>query len=234
MRSKLGSSFKLAGDIDLNVSPYNTGEGWMPIGAFDLFGDTAATSFTGTFDRAGFVISNLYMNRTKSISALFAQIQGAAELTDVRLVNGNVTGDTYIGALVAVQKQGTIRGVHAAGVLRSIRADDTNSLGRLVGSQWSGLIAESSFVGLIDGSGYYVGGLVGYRDGGTISGSYSSAEVRGAACVGGLVGYSEGGALSDSYATGEVDATPDNGGLIGIMKRSRGLQETKVSGRPFI
>ncbi|MFB9279073.1 S-layer homology domain-containing protein [Cohnella cellulosilytica] len=215
VRSKLDSSFKLAGDIDLDVFPYNAGEGWMPIGAFDLFGDTAATSFTGTFDGAGFAVSNLYMNRTKSISALFAQIQGSAELKNVRLENVDITGDTYVGALVAIQRQGTIRGVHATGAVRAARADDTNSAGGLVGSQWAGLIADSSFAGEVVGSGYYVGGLVGYRDGGTISGSYSTAETSGAAAVGGLVGYGEGGTLIDSYATGSVHGAMYSGGLVG-------------------
>ena len=53
------------------------------------------------------------------------------------------------------------------------------------------------------GGSKYVGGLVGFNNGGTISNSYATGGVSGESNVGGLVGYST-GAVTNSYATGSV------------------------------
>jgi hypothetical protein len=48
--------FKLVENIDLGISPYNTGDGWEPIGRGEY------RSFEGSFDGNGYVIENLYIN----------------------------------------------------------------------------------------------------------------------------------------------------------------------------
>jgi filamentous hemagglutinin family protein len=74
-------------------------------------------------------------------------------------------------------------------------------------------------VGLINAdisSNNYVGGLIGYNNGGTISNSYATGEVQGNDNVGGLVGVNSGGSIENSYATGLVTGSGDNvGGLAG-------------------
>jgi len=66
------------------------------------------------------------------------------------------------------------------------------------------------------GSYSYVGGLVGYNYGGTISNSYATGNVEGTAPVGGLVGQNYYNAtISNSYATGNVKGTGNVGGLVG-------------------
>ena len=60
-----------------------------------------------------------------------------------------------------------------------------------------------------------VGGLVGYNNNGTVTGSYATGSVTGDERVGGLVGLSF-GPVTDSYATGSVTGDDNNvGGLVG-------------------
>ena len=99
----------------------------------------------------------------------------------------------------------------------------------------------------VNGTGTYVAGLVGYKDGGSISGSYvtgtvtgnsgvgglvaanggglftcySSASVHGSSYVGGLAGYSGGGGVvSKSGGTGSVTGGSRVGGLVGSNEGS--------------
>ena len=60
----------------------------------------------------------------------------------------------------------------------------------------------------------FVGGLVGYSSGSTITASYVTGSVTGTAGVGGLVGSND-GAISASYSTAAVTGNSDVGGLVG-------------------
>ncbi|MDD3766661.1 MAG: GLUG motif-containing protein, partial [Eubacteriales bacterium] len=65
--------------------------------------------------------------------------------------------------------------------------------------------------------GGYVGGLLGYQNGGLVTLSYVTGTVNGASYVGGLLGYQNGGTLSRSYSVGSVSATSYAGGLVGFQ-----------------
>ncbi len=90
-------------------------------------------------------------------------------------------------------------------------------VGGLVGYKQGGSIASSYVTGQVRGNGDYdVGGLVGWHRGGTISGSSSTIVVVGSRRnVGGLVGDNDGGTITDSYARGSVDGVEKVGGLVG-------------------
>ena len=68
-----------------------------------------------------------------------------------------------------------------------------------------------------------VGGLVGFQNGGSITGSYATGNADGGAgdddSVGGLVAFQNGGSITGSYATGNADGGDGNsdrvGGLVG-------------------
>jgi type II secretion system protein G len=62
---------------------------------------------------------------------------------------------------------------------------------------------------------WYVGGLVGRNDGGTLTNCYATGEVTGRNYTGGLVGWNSGGTLTNCYATGKVTGYYDIGGLVG-------------------
>ena len=69
----------------------------------------------------------------------------------------------------------------------------------------------------------FVGALVGWNYGGTVSNSYSTGSVTGNFCVGGLVGMSWPGTVSNSYSTASVSGNIKVGGLVGD---SRGTMST--------
>jgi len=55
VRNYLSSHFIQTADIDLDVSPYNEGNGWEPIG-------TSANQFSGSYNGQQYKISNLFIN----------------------------------------------------------------------------------------------------------------------------------------------------------------------------
>jgi uncharacterized repeat protein (TIGR02543 family) len=67
----------------------------------------------------------------------------------------------------------------------------------------------------INGSGAFLGILVGYNWGSTISDCSASGEVTGRNALGGLVGDNWEGTISNCYATGEVTGMNGLGGLVG-------------------
>jgi len=69
----------------------------------------------------------------------------------------------------------------------------------------------------INGTGEYIGGLVGYNSwGASIAASYARGPVSGARFVGGLVGFNHYfGSIVSSYSTGVVNGSSEVGGLVG-------------------
>ncbi|WP_244558035.1 MBG domain-containing protein [Rhizobium hainanense] len=117
--------------------------------------------------------------------------------------------------------------------LVNVSVANTNPFGRyvggLVGYQSGNTISNAYVTGSVSG-GSNAGGLVGYLNGGTINSAYSSAAVSGTANVGGLAGFVNGGAVNNAYATGAVVDTGNSaGGLIGgTDSSSRGVSITNV------
>ena len=161
---------------------------------------------------------------------------------------GKNSRDRWVaGGLVGQNDGGTITGSHASGAVTG-----GNQVGGLVGKN-RGSVTSSHAIGDVTGTDTsvgYVGGLVGWHLGGTISGSHTENKVVGAARgVGGLVGVSESnarivnshvsrrsrvsgknqvgglvgenkGSISDSYAQAPVTGDSQTGGLVGENKGS--------------
>ena len=116
-----------------------------------------------------------------------------------------------VGGLVGLNKGGMIRGSSATGDVTST----SSTIGGLVGRN-EGTITESTASGAVTGIDY-VGGLVGYDSGVSISASRASGNVIGSnEGVGGLVGQLD-GTIRTSYATGAVTGTVKVGGLVGRL-----------------
>ncbi len=203
-------NYALGGNIDATAtSAWNAGAGFVPVG------DTT-TPFTGAFEGLGHTITNLTINRpAATYVGLFGYTIGA-NIRNVGLIGGSVTGGggTYAGGLVGYNV-GTIINSYATGTVNG-----ANYVGGLAGYNWSGgTISNSYSTGNVSGTGGRVGGLVGYNNGGAISNSYSTGTVTGTADVGGLVGDNS-GAISNSYSTGNVTGSVSGnmlylGGLVG-------------------
>ncbi len=211
VRNYLDKYFILVADIDLNVAPYNTGDGWEPIG-------TGSNPFTGSFDGNGYTIRNLYINRPSSYPAgLFGRISG--NIRRVGIEGGSVTGLYYVGALVGYNAGGTISDSYST---VSVYAQ-SEVVGGLVGYNYGGTITNSYASGNVTAaaSAYYIGGLVGVNTGtitskGTITNCYSTGNVTSTGdYVGGLVGHNYRGDITTSYATGIVEGKQRVAGLVG-------------------
>ncbi|MFC1794229.1 GLUG motif-containing protein, partial [Planctomycetota bacterium] len=86
-------------------------------------------------------------------------------------------------------------------------------VGGLVGYNYKGGITTSFSTGTVTGEDF-VGGLVGNSDLGSIASSYSATTVNGDDYVGGLVGDNSAN-IATSYSTGIVSGDDDVGGLVG-------------------
>ncbi len=56
VRNFLDAHYILKNDLDFNIVPYNSGEGWVPIGTYHI-------QFKGSLDGNGKVIKNLFIDK---------------------------------------------------------------------------------------------------------------------------------------------------------------------------
>jgi methionine-rich copper-binding protein CopC len=214
-----GKYFKVMNDIDLDVSPYNTGSGWSPIG-------NSGSSFYGKFNGNGQTISNLFIDRTSTVDiGLFGNVSSGGLIHNIKLSNVNISGGgSNVGGLVG----------YLAGVVRysSVTGGSVNGLTRLGGLIGSnrGNVQKSSSSGVTvtqraAGSECCVGGLTGATEfGGSISNSYARSNVvhtsSGQGVLGGAIGSTfNASSMSNVYSTGTVTTLSSFpvqvGGLVG-------------------
>ena len=197
MQSDLDAAYTLTGDIDCSAtSGWNSGAGFEPVGTF-------LSRFTGTLNGQGFTISGLRINRPSLDGVGLIGYGRDATLTNLRLVDEQITGISFVGLLAGFLKNSTVSRVSVAG---SVSCASNLSLGRIGG-----------FVGQIEAPA-------------TISECQSNATISAPGAddaVGGFVGLalSDGGALvfSDCAAHGTITG-PDtrSGGFLGLIEYSSG------------
>ena len=211
IRQNPNGYYKLSSDIDMSI--YQNGDGWKPI-----------TEFGGVFEGRGYKISNLKINRdSERYCGLFGQVTATATLSEIVLVNAEVNGGEYTGAL-AGSCSGIVSNCSAQGIVNG----SGNSIGGLVGSFNTGSIVNSNANVAVTGK-EEVGGLVGTLHGGLITTSYASGTVVGSENVGGLIGDITPTKLTEvnqTYADIRITGTEDVGGLIGSIDI---LNDSKVS-----
>lgn len=222
--------FKQIADIDLGVDPYNLGQGWVPIGSYQN------NSFRGSYDGDGFSISGLYINSsTFPHQGLFGYAYGA-RLSNVHVVNANVTGSYAVGALLGLGKESTvISGCSSSGSVTGAQY----SVGGLVGTLewWSSMSASHSSVS-VTGMQSTVGGLLGnsyYVS--LISGCYSTGPVNcpdtnSSGSAGGMIGSSGYSTIRDSWSSSVITALSNSsvGGFIGSVTGSNLIEDCYASG----
>jgi len=216
--------FRLASDVDLSefADEFNAiGMSTMP--------------FRGTFDGGGHTISNLHLSRTNtSYLGLFGYVEGQIE--HLRLVDPNVQGASYVGALAGWLSAGTITDCHVENgsvfgngwvgglvgwncdTVSRCYSESTVSGGDLVGglvgaNNCCSSVVQCCSAGAVSGE-ECVGGLVGLNDG-TVIQCFSTGSVKADWAVGGLVGNISAGYLSHCYSAGWVTGDTNVGGLVG-------------------
>jgi hypothetical protein len=166
----LSAYYILGNNIDLNVPPYNTGVGWIPIGS-DI------TPFLGELDGKNYTINNLFINDSVTTPlGLFGGCKGI--IKNIKLSNTNIICTTSCGSLV---------GYSQFGYFYNIRVE-----GRLEGSQAGGIIGngqdvyiESSSTNMNMIASAEVGGIVDQFGGAsTVNNSYSTSNFTGTSCAG--------------------------------------------------
>lgn len=189
--------FKLMADIDL--SSYTGTEFNIigraryqclppPIGTCQL----VTTPFTGVFDGNGHTISNFtYEFIDNEFTGLFGCVGGEnAQIKNLGLRDVDI--DVY----------------HDSGYNYIYYGDTGSLIGLLL---FDGTVIGCSIDGSVSGFWWYVGGMVGLNERGTISRCFSTCSVTGRLC-GGLVGINY-GTISNCYSAGSVSG--DNfGGLV--------------------
>jgi hypothetical protein len=127
VRNYLGKHFILIGDI--NLSEYSN---WVPIGAYEPTDLTTGnykanpeTGFTGSFNGAGYTISNLFIMRDNlsgedmSGSGLFGCLAGDGSVQNLIIKNANISSSgTCTGALVGMamsSNENAIKGITLSG-----------------------------------------------------------------------------------------------------------------------
>jgi len=227
VRDDLDGDYILMNDLDEDTDGYeelvDTEDGWEPIGKSDPDDDV---EFNGYFNGKGQEIRDLFINRPNEDDVgLFGNTDDGAEITDVGVVDAEVTGDWSVGVLV-----GTNRG----------DIFDSYATGDVVGDKWVGgllgyhlgenITVSNSYTRVEVTGNEAVGGLVGQNHE-MIENSYATGEANGDSGVGGLIGVLY-GMVEDSYAAIPVNGEDYVGGLIGhnLGTVSNSFWDTEISG----
>ncbi len=208
MANDLAGNYYLTGNIDASGTAdpgYNSGAGWLPIGT----SITAPFSFTGTFDGAGYTISNLYIDRNSNAQALFAWVGAGATIANVTLSNVNITGGTNWCAALAAYSRSAATGdilfqnCHSSGTITS-SGSTMGSYGGLLGLLQRNAVDETGTVYVYDCSS---------------SCTLDMANAVNGAARGGLISDGTRIVVRNSFATGSLvngtDTLSSSGGLIG-------------------
>jgi len=241
-----GTYLSLANNIDASsTANWNAGVGFDPVGySIGAFQSLPTNPFTGTFNGASHMITGLTINRpAEDFVGLFGAIAGA-NIMNVGLVGGSITGGSSVGSLVGsswnssaitssystegvngITSVGGLVGYNNTATIASSYAtgniNGSSTVGGLTGDIFNSTISNSYATGNVTDSGSQAGGLSGSggNPGSTILNSYATGNVSGSAEVGGLVGHhGENFNIKNSYATGTISGGSNLGGLVGYVQ----------------
>ncbi|MEP0007526.1 MAG: GLUG motif-containing protein [Balneola sp.] len=226
VRYHLTAHFKLTSNIDLNVSPFKTGEGWEPIGT-----NSSAEEFSGSLDGDGFKVQNLFINRPSTeYVGLFGATKNAV-VKNVGIENADLTGKNYVGALIGINFS-EVRNSYSSGSMKG-----ANHTGGLLGAieTWGGstaFLSNSYSTASAFSSDYAAGGLVGRQISGTIENSYAVGEALAPYRAGGLVGVQNSGTVTNSYFS-NVYSCHEAAGAGNGLTANQLTQQASFSGLDF-
>ncbi len=182
-----------------------------------LAAGSAFGSYSGGLGTAG----NPYKIATKTDLLALAANTGDYGKCFILTADINMTGQVFTTAFIAADGKpvfsGTFDGRGHKITNFTISEDyyDIGLFGTIIGGSVKNLGIENCSVRGF----YYVGCLVGYNSGGTISNCYSTGSVSGSSAnssnIGCLVGYNNGGSISDCYSTGTAGGDSHVGCLVG-------------------
>jgi len=183
---------------------------------------------TKVFDGDGHSISNLHV--TGRDAGLFSGLVGA-QVSNLNLNGGSVTGSLTAGAVAGYADQATIQNVTSSMAVNNASVDFDASTGGIVGRASQSALSSVSVSGDVAGANK-VGGIVGHANGSNIYTAEFSGELTGVDKVGGITGLAENTYLSSSQMTGSVTGENQVGGVAGIFRGAENYQlnDARVSG----
>jgi hypothetical protein len=164
-----GGDYGLQSDINMSeTSGWNDGNGFYPVPLWNSSG-----GFNGSLDGNGYSITGLTVHRPEEGRVgLFGRIGSGGTVSNLRLVDVNVTGDDNVGGLAGdVSSGANIRDVTVEG-----RVAGDSAVGGVVGSNNGTVMDLTSRVTF---SGNETGGLVGVNDGTLKNTTNTGSELSG-------------------------------------------------------
>ena len=196
--------------------------------------------FYGNFDGLDYNIFGLTINRETTSNVGLFGVAHDANINNVTLVGGSITGSNNVGAIVGNANNTTL-----TNVVNSAAVSGVSNVGGIVGSADDSAIKDAINTGTINGSDYNVGGLIGNLQNskldttkevekGLIGNSYNLGDVSGNGHnVGGLVGSASSSTIGDGtnlvYNRMDVTGAYNVGGIVGNITAST-VQNAENSG----
>ena len=195
-------------DIDASAtSGWNTGKGFIPI-------RNMTTLFSDGYNGQHHIISNLFINRpTTNFIGLFGATELVVTVSNLGLIDANITGGSNVGALAGFGCQ--VESCYSSGEVHGVE-----SVGGLIGYT---TFASGSFANCNVTGTNYVGGFAGtvtFVFIGAVFNCYAAGDVTGSAFVGGLIGWNNETNIQWCYSVGHVTGSSSTGGLIGYSYNS--------------
>lgn len=178
--------------------------------------------FSGTYDGEGYQISDLYADYPEAENvALFGNIAGKALLSNIALVNCNVSGASNVGGLCGTNQASVISGCY---VTSGTIASSGNCAGGICGFNYYGQMKDCyNLDAEVVGKAQYTGGVCAWSYLGTVTSCHNeSSRITGKVAVGGVCGSSheQSSVFSDCYNTGKVTGSDYVGGVLGLNNGS--------------
>ena len=252
INTNLGGNYALRNSIDATATD-NGGEGFNPIG-LDTNGKVIVNvnvnnnkeyGFTGNFDGLDYNIFGLTINRENEANVGLFGVAHNANINNVTLVGGSITGGSVVGSVVGAALGNT----HITNATNSASVTGNTDVGGIVGYSGDEISdgdngniivndTDSHFANLVNTGTVHskgeesnenggivsnAGGLIGYMYNGKLDGnSYNLGDVSGKGYnVGGLVGHAVNSTIGDGtnlvYNRLDVEGAYNVGGIVGNM-----------------
>ena len=218
-----------------NITMQSTDAPFVPIGS-------PFNPFRGTFDGNGYTITNLRIaNGGGWYTGLFSATSGAT-LDRVRLENVSVAGGGFMGAIVGIMSNTTLKRSYVTGTVTApTSGTPVNAVGMAVGQAGNYSRVDRCYAtGTVAGRASTIGGFFGeIVTQGVFDGNHEGppAYVKevftdvnvnpailantGEITAGGLVGYVQGAEIQDISTVGKVNGRGAVGGVVGRMVNDR-------------
>jgi hypothetical protein len=247
IRFALHNHYRQIADISLDVTPWNSGEGWTPIGI------STSERFSGTYDGDGYSINGLNINRPSSDRQGLFGVVFEASIVNVNINDAYVLANRFVGLLSGTLRDsnvmncsssgtviamnnycgGLLGSVYNSSVTNSYSAVNVNGnhcVGGLIGESFSSSINDCFSTGFVSGN-HSIGGLIGWlRADSFVENCSSNSNVNGSTDIGGFVGNNSSSTVTSSSSSGSVNSTDSYaGGLIGLNDQGIVLNSFSLS-----